>query len=330
MRKAPLILLLINFIFSTGKYGDAFLGLGTSARNIGLGQAVVADLGNASGFNVCPAAITGLNKKTFYLLLINQYSLAEYFSGGVVLPLKRNQFIGINTSGLIIDNIQIRPDLSSIGSLESRRDSIRSLMDNGFETFDDLEFSATITFAKMYKNNFKMGLDFIPYQLPVGINIRLIRKKLYDLEASGIGFDVGGILSFELSELFSNKWLGRFSIGTSFNHVFNTHLFWNSDKRDIIPMQMVRGMTYDQPIDKIHSQLSIMGQQNNLFPNEVQYGLELITLNRLFIRIGNQSGTYQGGLGILANVHKMLIRVDYSFANHDLGNAHRLGLQLEL
>ena len=63
MRKAPLILLLINFIFSTGKYGDAFLGLGTSARNISLGQAVVADLGNASGFNVCPATITGLNKK---------------------------------------------------------------------------------------------------------------------------------------------------------------------------------------------------------------------------------------------------------------------------
>jgi hypothetical protein len=26
----------------------------------------------------------------------------------------------------------------------------------------------------------------------------------------------------------------------------------------------------------------------------------------------------------------MLIRVDYSFASHDLGNAHRLGLQLEL
>ena len=95
-------------------------------------------------------------------------------------------------------------------------------------------------------------------------------------------------------------------------------------------MQMVRGMTYDQPLDKIHSQLSIMGQQNNLYPNEVQYGLELITLNRLFIRIGNRSETYQGGLGILANVHKMLIRIDYSFANHDLGNAHRLGLQLEL
>ena len=149
MRKAPLILLLFNFIFSTGKYGDAFLGLGTSARNIGLGQAVVADLGNASGFNVCPAAITGLNKKTFYLLLINQYSLAEYFSGGVVLPLKRNYFVGVNTTGLVVDNILIRPDLSSIGSLETRRDSIRSLMESGFESFDDIEFAATITFAKM-------------------------------------------------------------------------------------------------------------------------------------------------------------------------------------
>ena len=202
------------------------MNLGASARDVGVGQAVVSDLSNASGYNVCPAAIAGLDKKTFYLLLINQYGLAEYFSGGAVLPLKRNYFVGVNTTGLIVDNILIRPDLSSIGSLESRRDSIRSLMDNGFETFDDLEFSATITFAKMYKNNFKMGLNFIPYQLPVGINIRLIRKKLYDLEASGIGFDVGGILSFELSEFFSYEWLGRFSIGTSLNHVFNTHLFF--------------------------------------------------------------------------------------------------------
>ena len=330
MRKAPLILLLINFIFSTGKYGDAFLGLGTSARNIGLGQAVVADLGNASGFNVCPAAITGLNKKTFYLLLINQYSLAEYFSGGVVLPLKRNQFIGINTSGLIIDNIQIRPDLSSIGSLESRRDSIRSLMDNGFETFDDLEFSATITFAKMYKNNFKMGLDFIPYQLPVGINIRLIRKKLYDLEASGIGFDVGGILSFELSEFFSYEWLGRFSIGASVNHAFGTHLIWNSDRKEIIPMQIVKGIAYNQPIEKFRSQLLILVQKNNLFPDELQYGFELTTFNRLFMRIGNRAGTNQGGLGFLVNIGKIPIQLDYSFANHDLGNAHRLGFQLEL
>ena len=329
MKKISILLLLINFIFCTGKYGDAFLNLGASARDVGVGQAVVSDLSNASGYNVCPAAIAGLDKKTFYLLLINQYGLAEYFSGGAVLPLKRNYFVGVNTTGLIVDNILIRPDLSSIGSLETRRDSIRSLMESGFESFDDTEFAATITFAKMNKSNFRMGMDIIPYQLPVGFNIRLIRKKLYELEASGIGFDVGGILSFELSELFSNKWLGRFSIGTSFNHVFNTHLFWNSDRRDIIPMQMVRGMTYDQPLDKIHSQLSIMGQQNNLYPDEVQYGLELITLNRLFIRIGNRSGTNQGGLGILANVHKMLIRIDYSFANHDLGNAHRLGFQLE-
>ena len=198
MKKISILLLLINFIFCTGKYGDAFLNLGASARDVGVGQAVVSDLSNASGYNVCPAAIAGLDKKTFYLLLINQYGLAEYFSGGAVLPLKRNYFVGVNTTGLVVDNILIRPDLSSIGSLETRRDSIRSLMESGFESFDDIEFAATITFAKMNKSSFRMGMDIIPYQLPVGFNIRLIRKKLYELEASGIGFDVGGIVSFEL------------------------------------------------------------------------------------------------------------------------------------
>ena len=95
MRSLP-ILLLFSFLFCTGKYGDAFLGLGTSARNLGLGQSTVADIGNASGFNICPASISSIKNKTFYLLSVNQYGLAEYFSSGLAGPFKNNQFISKN------------------------------------------------------------------------------------------------------------------------------------------------------------------------------------------------------------------------------------------
>ena len=48
MRKL-FVILFVSFLFSTGKYGDSFLKIGTSARDIGIGQAIVADIGNASG-----------------------------------------------------------------------------------------------------------------------------------------------------------------------------------------------------------------------------------------------------------------------------------------
>ena len=104
MRKLSIIFF-VSFLFSTGKYGDSFLKIGTSARDIGIGQAIVADIGNASGVNVTPASISGLSSRTMYLLIVNQYGLAEFYSGGIVLPLKDNKYVSFNLSSLLVDNI---------------------------------------------------------------------------------------------------------------------------------------------------------------------------------------------------------------------------------
>ena len=63
MRKLSIIFFSVSF--STGKYGDSFLKIGTSARDIGIGQAIVADMSNASGVNVTPASISGLSSRTY-------------------------------------------------------------------------------------------------------------------------------------------------------------------------------------------------------------------------------------------------------------------------
>ena len=116
MRKLSIILF-FSFLFSTGKYGDSFLKIGTSARDIGIGQSIVADMGNASGVNVTPASISGLSSRTIYLLIVNQYGLAEFYSGGIVLPLKNDKYASFNLSGLLIDDIEYRPDLINISSI---------------------------------------------------------------------------------------------------------------------------------------------------------------------------------------------------------------------
>ena len=329
MRSLP-ILLLFSFLFCTGKYGDAFLGLGTSARNLGLGQSTVADIGNASGFNICPASISSIKNKTFYLLSVNQYGLAEYFSSGLAGPFKNNQFISFNISGLIVDDVQIRPDLGYIGSYQERRDTVRALFQSGYDSFNDLEFALTTTYVKFYQSAINAGFNKLYYELPIGINVRLIKKKLYDKEASGIGMDLGTILSLKLSDFFSYRWLGKFSIGVSINNIYGTHLVWSNELKDIIPMQIIKGIAYEQSVRKINTHIKLLTQTNDLYPNDLQYGIELSLMKNFFVRIGERAGTNQGGVGFKSKIIKNKeIKIDYSFGNHDLGDAHRFSIELE-
>ena len=165
MRKFSIILL-VSFLFSTGKYGDSFLKIGTSARDIGIGQAIVADMSNASGVNVTPASISGLSSRTIYLLIVNQYGLAEFYSGGIVLPLENDKYASFNLSGLLVDNIEYRPDLINISSIEQRRDIIRDLFAQGYNSFNNVETALTTTFVKRFNGKINMGFNYIKYEIP--------------------------------------------------------------------------------------------------------------------------------------------------------------------
>ena len=329
MRKLSVILL-VSFLFSTGKYGDSFLKIGTSARDIGIGQAIVADMGNASGVNVTPASISGLSSRTIYLLIVNQYGLAEFYSGGIVLPLKNDRYASFNLSGLLVDNIEYRPDLINIGSTEKRRDVIRDLFAQGYNSFNNVETAFTATFVKRFNSTFTMGYSFNNYDMPIGINTRLFKKKLHKKVAYGIGFDMGTIFSINLRDILNYNWMGNFGFGVSINNILGTHLVWSNDLKDIIPMQVISGISYEQSIKFLNSKILVLSQKNNLFPNQLQVGMEITILDKVFLRIGNQNGMLQGGLGYTTKIIKVSnLRIDYSFGGHDLGDAHRLGFELK-
>ena len=329
MRKLSIIFF-VSFLFSTGKYGDSFLKIGTSARDIGIGQAIVADIGNASGVNVTPASISGLSSRTMYLLIVNQYGLAEFYSGGIVLPLKDNKYVSFNLSSLLVDNIEYRPDLINISSIEQRRDIIRDLFTQGYNSFDNVETAFTATFVKRFNRTLRMGYNYNNYDMPIGINTRLFKKKLHKKEAYGIGFDMGGIFSIDLKDIFNYSWMGKFAYGVSINNIFGTHLVWSNDLKDIIPMQVISGISYEQSIKFLNSKILVLSQKNNLFPNQLQVGMEITILDKIFLRIGNQNGMIQGGLGYDTKIIKASnLRIDYSFGGHDLGDAHRLGFELK-
>jgi hypothetical protein len=94
-------------------------------------------------------------------------------------------------------------------------------------------------------------------------------------------------------------------------------------------MQVISGISYEQSIKFLNSNILVLSQKNNLFPNQLQVGMEITLSDKIFLRIGNQNGMIQGGLGFATRINKATnLRIDYSFGGHDLGDAHRLGFEL--
>ena len=100
--------------------------------------------------------------------------------------------------------------------------------------------------------------------------------------------------------------------------------------KDIIPMQIIKGIAYEQSVRKIKTHIKLLTQRNDLYPNDLQYGIELSIMKIFFVRIGERAGTNQGGVGFKSKIIKNKeIKIDYSFGDHDLGDAHRFSIELE-
>ncbi len=322
------IMLPLSFLLSQEtSYGDAFLNIGASSRSVGLGRSVVALPENVGGYLVNPAATAFLPNNTFTGMYINQFGLAEYYTLGFSHPTKKGYHWGIYALNLSINDIFERPDVKLITDLESRRDSIRALVARGFNSFNTRESALIINLSKSIKYNIEPGWMFaeIPLRIPIGINVKLLQKDLYQVTGTGIGVDMGGMVFLDLEDLFLYDWLDEFAFGLSLNNIVNTRIYWSSGKRDDIPMQLITGIGYFQTFDHLPIKFTLLWQQNSLYRNESQYGVELTLFEVINIRGGFNYDYLQGGIGLTFGNLNYSFGLDYSFSNHDLGNAHRIG-----
>ena len=101
--------------------------------------------------------------------------------------MKNNKYVSFNLSGLLVDNIEFRPDLINISSIEQRRDIIRDLFAQGYYSFDNVETAFTATFVKRFNRTLTMGYNYNNYDMPIGINTRLFKKKLHKKRRTVLG-----------------------------------------------------------------------------------------------------------------------------------------------
>ena len=308
-------------------YGDAFLNIGASSRSVALGRSVVALPQNVGGYLINPSATAFLPKNTITGMYVNQFELSEYYTLGFSHPTKNGYHWGVYALNFSVSDIFERPEVKNIIDLESRRDSIRALVAQGFNSFNTRESALIINLSKSMKYNLDLGWRFaeIPLKIPIGINVKLLQKDLYQIDGTGIGVDIGGMVLLDLDQLFLYDWLDEFVFGMSLNNIVNTRMYWSSGERDDIPMQLITGIGYSQTFDHLPIKYTLLLQKNSLYKDEIQYGAELTLFDVINVRGGFNYGYLQGGIGLKFGNLNYSIGLDYSFSNHDLGNAHRIG-----
>jgi len=324
----PIFIIVLSFLSSqeTG-YGDAFLNIGGSSRSVALGRTVVALPQNVGGYLVNPAATAFLSNNTITGMYVNQFELSEYYTLGFSHPMKNGYHWGVYGLNSSVNDIFERPDMKNILDIESRRDSIRTLVAQGFNSFNTRESALIINLSKSIKYNLELGWRFaeLPLRIPIGINVKLLQKDLHKVDGKGIGVDIGGMVLINLEQLFIINWIDELAFGISLNNLASTRIYWSSGKREDIPMQLLTGIGFSKSFKSLPIKYTLLMQQNLLYSNEIQYGAELTLFDIINVRGGYNQDYLQGGVGIVFGNLNYSFGLDYSFSNHDLGNAHRIG-----
>lgn len=322
-------LMLLTYIINaqnTG-YSDAFINIGASSRSIGLGQTVVALPKNIGGYVINPSATAMIEKNTINGMYVNQFEMAEYYTIGISHPTKADYKLGIFGINLSVDNIFERPDVSTIMDLEARRDTIRKLVEQGFTSFNTRESALFFNISKKFNKTINTGknLSDIPLRIPIGLNIKLIHKDLYQAKGNGLGVDFGGMVILDIEDILPSNFFDEIVFGLSVTNIAKTTIYWTTDEKDNIPMQLIGGIGYLHKLDNLPIKYNLLWQKNSLYKDESQFGAEMTTFDLVNVRGGYNYGYLQGGIGLKFGSAKYSIGLDYSFTDHDLGNAHRIG-----
>lgn len=323
-----LLISIANWL-AAGEYADAFLELGVSGRASAMANAIGALDFSETAFMSNPAGIGYIRQARVGLMYTSQFGLANHNYFGFATPTSQHYSLALSWIRFGVDDIPIYPDLvSTITDKAERRDSVINIYNSDVETFSDAENAVFFSLARFNSAIVDLGWRYSKFNLefPVGINIKLIHKKYYDLEGFGIGIDIGGRLRVSGEELLDITHLGKLSIGLALKDITGTTIYWNTKSQDCISLYPALSFGLEQPIKPLKLMINLGAEKQYRYHDKTNYGLEIVYANRLAVRAGLKKSGLSLGLGLNFKAMKKTINLDYSFYNHDLGASHRVGL----
>ena len=295
-----------------GKYAADFLSIGVGARALALGGAAVATTGDATGTYWNPATLFRIERRALALMYAKRFfSFETYNFVSFVYAFEPVGHWGISWIRLGIDDIPIYGELK--GDSESRIANIDlqpSAEPEGY--FYDAENALFVSYSKVSPKPLSLGR--ISVTAAWGANIKYIFTRLGSARCTGVGFDLGMILTSTVN-------LGQISVGIVAQDAFATRLKWNTNHEDFIPLNLKAGISYT-PAKGILSHFTGVFDLNTRYGFASHAGVEYRLHNLLTLRAGLHRMGYTAGVGLTVNQ----FRVDYAFTGEDLANSHHVSL----
>jgi hypothetical protein len=311
-------------------YAGSFLEIPVGAKALGHGGAFTAIADDGTAFYWNPAGVSLVGTKLLSAMYSSQYGsigspAANFYYAGWTMPIGS---IGVSANWirLAINDIPLLPDLRQYRSLEQRYRLVRQAQ--GGETFSDVEDAFVFTFARNTKVDLNLGWSYfnIPIEIPIGVNVKLLRQSLHDNAATGLGIDAGAMVRMNLRDFFFSEDFPTVSFGATMRDIGGTRLTWNQTQRtEEIAARTTLGLAVVQPIVAIDSRLTVSYDMMLGEEGSASAGAELKYKRQFSVRAGLNESTVTVGAGVDFN----FFDVDYAYlasSDAQLGQVHRLGL----
>jgi hypothetical protein len=323
-------------LFGQLRYAGSFLELGIGARAMAMGGAFVSVSDDGSAFYWNPAGVSQLIRPELFGMYASLFkSLEQHHHVGFTRPIHGGVGVSLNWIRLSVSDIPAYPE--PLGTYSDRRADAQpflswqdlqnaglalSSLPYNFSSFKSDAF--VLTLAKSYKVDWDFGWQYFvfPTEIPIGINVKLIRQSLFDQTASGLGFDAGTMFKFGLDDLFDNNDLGKVNLALAVKDMFNTRITWNTQSRSSGEIQRSwhLGLSYFQPISNINGKLLFAYAYEKKYESFHHLGFEYLYRDRLAIRFGLDDSDFTAGIGIQV----LIFNFDYAYKGHELGGSHRI------
>jgi hypothetical protein len=327
-----LFLLLSSWATAGGRYAGASMELGIGARPLALGGAAAAMSNTGETFYYNPASLGLLDQSHINLMYAPTFGslsdpMAAYNYMGIAYPMPGGGVLAANWTRFSVDDIPIYPEL--VGKTYSERSSNLSLRPDGTALgyFEDVEDVFYFSFAKTLESIIPLGWWYgdLPFTMPTGINFNLLRQKLGDASASGMGIDIGTMIKFNFGTLVHQRQLGDLSFGLAIKDITQTSIIWNTQHQDNIERALLFGIAYSQ---NLFSNISanLFYTYMNKYEKIHVYGIEIAVNKIAALRFGNNSNGITAGAGL----HWKRVNADYAFVNNAYEHVHRLSCSILL
>lgn len=329
---AVLILLVSGDLFSQArKYSNEFLSIGVSARALGMGNATVASVGDATAGYWNPAGLNEVTNDFQVGLMHAEYfaGIANYDYGAVAIPLKdRKRKLGISLIRFAVDDIPntlqlIEPD----GSVNY----------NNITSFSVADYAVLISYAQ------PVAIE----NVQLGGSVKVIHRTAGSFaKAWGFGIDLGakyvkdnwrfGLMARDITSTF-NAW--SFDFSDQDKAVFaQTNNVIPENSYELTLPKLIAGAAYSRNITEklgvlaeINLDITTDGKRNVLissdpFSIDPHAGVELDYNQFIFLRAGagylqqkfndatgERTYTVQPNLGVGLIVKNLAI--DYAYTN---------------